>query len=339
MKLPRLEYRPGDAMDFYEQGLASLGALCERTWHDKLQVIAEGSCARLWNNDGALHEIEIQFAAADATAMREAAREVFPGAPLTFRLTEALRERPITLQRFVLDSGQNTTVPDPSVIERLWRGQFPETRRWSLAGTISRTFHFSLVTVARSEVQALDQHWFAHRVAVSICDGDPDEALARDLSFQQCSASPAEMPPWPAIEPATWRAFLETAVHRDLVEDIDGIRQRQESRLQRELERVETYFDDYERELQSRGRRGASEEGKLKLEQRLAAARAERARRRGDQVSRHELRVIIHWDACLFVAEPAWGAELKVETDRQNKRVTAHFVPRSRRWHLSKMNC
>ena len=91
MKLERLAYEPGALVDFYEAGLGALGALCERTWHDRLQVVAEGQPAKLWNPEGALHEIELHFVSADAASARNAAREVFPGCPLTFRLAEVLR--------------------------------------------------------------------------------------------------------------------------------------------------------------------------------------------------------------------------------------------------------
>ncbi len=91
MKLDRLAYEPAALADFYEEGFSQLGALCERTWHDRLEVVAEGPAAKLWNPDGALHAIELTFASADAASARDAGREVFPACPLTFRLSEALQ--------------------------------------------------------------------------------------------------------------------------------------------------------------------------------------------------------------------------------------------------------
>src|SRR5208337_3888442 len=102
MKLNRATHGPGQLLEFYEAGLSALGALCERTWHDRLEVVAEGEAARLWNPDGQLHEVELVFAVADATSARDAAREVFPGSPLTFGLAEALRPRPLALDRVLL---------------------------------------------------------------------------------------------------------------------------------------------------------------------------------------------------------------------------------------------
>src|SRR5512137_34023 len=102
MRLDRLAYDSGALVNFYEEGFTALGALCERTWHDRLEIVAEGEAAKLWNPGGTLHEIELTFAPADATAAREAVREVFPGCPLTFRLAETLRPSPLPLERVAL---------------------------------------------------------------------------------------------------------------------------------------------------------------------------------------------------------------------------------------------
>jgi len=48
MKIPRLDYDPTSALSFYEESLAALGAICERTWHDRLEVLAEDRAAKLW---------------------------------------------------------------------------------------------------------------------------------------------------------------------------------------------------------------------------------------------------------------------------------------------------
>ena len=56
--------------------------MCERTWHDRLEVVAEGEAAKLWNPDGALHEIELAFAPADATAARDASARGVPRLPI-----------------------------------------------------------------------------------------------------------------------------------------------------------------------------------------------------------------------------------------------------------------
>ena len=71
MKISRIDYDPGSALAFYEEALSAMGALCERTWHDRLEVVAEGRAASLWNDAGALHAQELLFAPADVTVARE----------------------------------------------------------------------------------------------------------------------------------------------------------------------------------------------------------------------------------------------------------------------------
>jgi len=58
MRIPRLDYDPTSALVFYEESLSSLGALTERSWHDRLEVIAEGRAAKLWNEDEFGNRIE-----------------------------------------------------------------------------------------------------------------------------------------------------------------------------------------------------------------------------------------------------------------------------------------
>jgi hypothetical protein len=101
------------------------------------------------------------------------------------------------------------------------------------------------------------------------------------------------------------------------------------------LDRVDQYFDNYERELAARAGRASSENARLKSADRLAAAKADHTRRRADQVGRHEIRVQPQLDALLLVAETAWGSSVQVELDHQPKTFAARFVPRARRWFRS----
>ncbi len=333
MKLERISHDPVALLEFYEAGLGSLGALCERTWHDRLEVVAEGPAARLWNPQGALHEVELHFTPADTTSARDAAREVFPGCPLTFQLAEALRPLPAIPERFVLTETTATRPPDGQVAEKLWRAQFTETTRWQLATTFVEAQHFSLVAVMRCEIQAMDQHWSLHRVAISLPGGEPDEALAQALDFQTESGASAAGILWPEPQPASWGGLLQRAFESEVADELSRIRARQEHSLRRELERVDDYFANYENELLSRAQRSRSDVSRAKTTDRLAAAKAEHARRRLDQVARHEMRVHPHVDALLWVAEKAWRATLQVEQARQSHHGTAVFVPRARRWH------
>ena len=331
MKLDRATHEPGRLLEFYEDGLSACGALCERTWHDRLEVVAEGPSATLWNPDGALHEVELHFADADATSARDADREVFPGCPLTFRLAEALRPTPLTLDRLVLSGDSAARPPDAAVAEKLWRSQYADRARWRMAAPFQPDFHFSLATVVRCEIQAMDQQWSLHRLAISLADGRSDEGLARDLGFQQESAADQRIA-WPAADASRWREWLRAAFESEVAGELARVRTRQERSLRRELDRVDDYFENYENELTTRARRSASGNSRARLADRLAAAKAEHARRRSDQVARHEIRVLPHVDALLLVAEAAWRCVLEIEQGRQIRTLPARFVPRARRW-------
>src|SRR5438093_172665 len=143
MKLTRLSHDPVALLDFFKDGLESMGALCERSWHDRLQVIAEGRAARLWNQDGQLTEAEIHFAPADETAPRDAAEEVFPGCPLTFHLAEALRQPTLVLERAVLHPVDHAKPPSTDVAEKLWQAQRAGAARWKIETPFKAAWHFS----------------------------------------------------------------------------------------------------------------------------------------------------------------------------------------------------
>lgn len=331
MKLARIPYEPGAVLDFYEEGFTALGALCARPWHDRLEVVAEGRAAELWNPDGALHAAELQFTAPDATGTRDAVREVFPGCPLTFRLAEALQPSALSLERIVLANDAPLRPPDLAVAEKLWRSQFEDTKRWRLTSPFLADFHFSLVVLARCEIQAIDQHWALRRVAVSLPDGHRDEGLAREMGFARASLEENPDVAWPTPYPARWSDLLQRALMQDLMDELAGIRERQEQRLRRELDRIDVYFENYAAELTARVRRGDP----AKTADRLAATKAEHARHRADQVARHEISVHPHLDALLLVAEPAWRAHLQVERAHRSETPAARFVPRARRWVLT----
>ncbi|MBM3855661.1 MAG: hypothetical protein FJ399_21330 [Verrucomicrobia bacterium] len=329
MKLARIPYEPGAALDFYEDALTTLGALCARPWHDRLEVVAEGRAARLWKEDGTLHAAELHFTAPGATGVRDAAREVFPGCPLSFRLAEALRPATLALERVVLARDASHRAPDPLVAEKLWRLQFPDTARFRLTTPLIADWHYSLVALARCEVQAIDQHWALHRLALSLPDGALDEGLAREIGFARASHDPVAHPAWPTPDPAGWSKFLQQALAQDLAADLTDIRARQEQRLRHELERIDAYFETYAAELAARASRSSS----TRMTDRLAATKAEHVRHRADQIARHEIVVVPHLDALLLVAEPAWRATLHLERAHHHaESPVVRFVPRARRW-------
>ena len=192
--------------------------------------------------------------------------------------------------------------------------------------------------MVRCEIQAMDQHWSSHRLAISLPDrGFGCKALARDMGFHQASSQSNPRSAWPVPVPcALARTGLQRALERELTGEVAQVRVRQENSLRRELERIDDYFENYERELINRTKRSSNKSSKVKMADRLAAAKAEHVRRRADQVLRHEIRVYPQVDATLLFAEKAWRAPLQVEQARQQTAINALFVPRSRRWAVER---
>ncbi len=332
MNLERLPYDPYAVAGFFEKGLSALGALCDRTWHDRLEFVADGRSAELWGKSSGIHSGELHFVSADSASARDAASEVFPGCPLTFRLSESLRPRPLALERTVVAFGDPSSPPSDAVAEKLWRLQLPETRRWRLASTFKKSLHFSLLALTRCEVQAMDQHWSLHRVAVSLPDGALDEDLAGQLNYARPTVEGFDNADWPSPDPERWRALLQGAILEDLEGRLTEIRARQQRSLGRELERIDEYFEGYERELTARAARSRSESGGLKAADRIAVAKSEHLRRRADQSARHDIRILPHLDGLLLIAEPAWSVDVEVEVSRLTSFLACEFVPRARRW-------
>jgi hypothetical protein len=333
VKIDRRPYDPAILADFFEEALGTLGALCEREWHDQLTVMAEGSPARLWNDDGSLHEARLRFLPADAThtgAPADAQTEVFPGCPLTFRLAEAVRPNPLTLERAAITTHHRLPPPEATTLEKLWLAQHPGTRRWRMLGPLKPAWHFSLVALVRCEVQAIDQRWSLHRLAISLPDGTLDEPLASALD----AASLAEDPDvqWPVFKIAACTEWLNRAIEGAMAADLAQVKERQERQLRREFDRINDYFTAYEAELTARSARSRTPDAQAKLEARLAATRVEREHRCRDQCARHEIRVIPHIDSLLLVAEPAHACRVAYYLDHAEHEVEALFISRARRW-------
>jgi len=62
MKFPKIPAQAEYLMEFFEESLHSLGAICERSWHDRLEVLAEGDAAHLWQKDDDLFSGSLSFA-------------------------------------------------------------------------------------------------------------------------------------------------------------------------------------------------------------------------------------------------------------------------------------
>ncbi len=171
-----------------------------------------------------------------------------------------------------------------------------------------------------------------HRIALTLAGGQPDDDLARRLEFAQLNPRPNQSLDWPALDLGACREQIQNALLAELAGDLRGIRARQESYLRRELDRIDDYFENYERELHLRVARSRSKNSYMRLAERLAAAWTEHERRRDNQIQRHEIQVVPHIDAVLLVAEPAWSAVVSVREHRDECQVEATYLPRARRW-------
>jgi len=88
--------------------------------------------------------------------------------------------------------------------------------------------------------------------------GESDESLARDMAFHHETAQSAADIVWPAPDPARWRELLQRAFEGEVAGEVARVRVRQENSLRRELERIDDYFENYERELTARANRSWS---------------------------------------------------------------------------------
>jgi hypothetical protein len=121
---------------------------------------------------------------------------------------------------------------------------------------------------------------------------------------------------------------LQQALEQELADELAHVQARQENSLRRELERVDDYFENYERELNARAVCGSSQNGKTKATDRLAVAKAEHSRRRADQLARYEIRVHPHLDALLLIAEKPGKAGC-TSSERTVERLWRHCLSRA----------
>jgi hypothetical protein len=320
MRIEKIPPTPQVLLEFAAEGLQSLGALCERTWHDRLQVVADGPAAAALGRPGELVETELRF---PEETQPDPVRDVFPGCPLVFRMAEELwREKPNVLRAAL--PGTAGKPPPEDVLSRGWArnaGHHP-----ALAQPVKPAWHFTIVALARCEIQAIDQHWSLHQLALTWPRGESDDGLAGEIAFLGDEPLPHGLS-WPAPEPSVIGALIERHLHQHV--DLGSVRKRQERYLARELARVDAYFLQYRRELEARGARGGKQ---ARFVERLAAAEEEHLRRRNDQINRHEISVIPHLDALLWIAEPAWQAHVRWAEGRETREAPWDYVPRLRRW-------
>jgi hypothetical protein len=331
MKFSKIPAQTEHLIEFFEEGLCALGAVCERSWHDRLEVLAEGDAARLWRNDDDLFSGELLFSNAGSTDPANTETGVFPGCPLTFRLVEALWRRHLANSRASLSHETVTKPPPREVADKLWQAQFGLHAGWNAAPFL-QSWIFSVVAAARCEVQANDQSWSSHRFAFTLPSGERDASL--EFRLEQMSAVKPEGVDWPELDPDLISGWIGRAVSIELASELSRIRERQELFLRRELHRIDEYFENYGRELRERMDRQHKEEAIKRYADRLEATRVEHNRRRADQIERHTIHVVPHVDALLTVAEPAFATRVTWRAGREEKIASALFVPRTRRWHI-----
>ena len=327
MKLSKIPPRPDNLIEFFEEGLGALGGLCERPWHDRLQVLAEGDAARLWREDGSLFEGDLRFPAEGGP--RDARRDVFGGCPLAFALAEALWMKSGRFHCFAAAAESGLKAPTPDTANRLWVAEYGAAPHWR-ADPFVRTEHYSVVVAVRCEVQSIDQAWSCHRLAFSLPGGVRDVTLEQSLDH----LTPAQNGPatWSDVDANQLGEWVNKSLSADLAHELAEVKAQQQRYLTRELIRIETYFSQYEAELTERMARQRKTESKQRFEQRLKAAQADHERKRSEQIARHTIRVIPHIDGCLMVAEPAFRSHVHWISGRETHSVPAVFVPRIRRW-------
>ncbi len=133
MKFPKIPARAEHLIEFFEDGLHTLGAICERSWHDRMEVLAEGDAARLWRSDDDLFSGELYFRDAGSQGLDNAENEIFPGCPLTFRLAETLWRRHLAYSRVCLCMDIGVKAPSNDVADKLWQAQFGLHADWRAA--------------------------------------------------------------------------------------------------------------------------------------------------------------------------------------------------------------
>jgi hypothetical protein len=330
MKFPKIPGRAEHLMEFFEEGLQSLGAICERSWHDRMEVLAESDAAHLWRDDEDLFSGELYFRDAGSPDSTNVETEVFPGCPLTFRLVEALWRQHLSHSKVCLSTEIGVKAPPNDVADKLWQAQFGLHAGWQVAPFI-QTWIFSVLAVVRGEVQANDQSWSCHRFAFTLPTGARDTSL--EFSLEQLSPVEPINADWPNLDPVLISDWIGRALGNELAAELSRIKERQQLFLRRELNRIDEYFENYGRELRERMDRQHKEESIKRYADRLEATRLEHKRRRTDQIERHTIHVVPHVDALLTVAEPAFTTRVTWRAGREEKIVPAIFVPRTRRWH------
>jgi len=166
---------------------------------------------------------------------------------------ETLRGGTLQVERAALLPFDQNRPPSCDAVERLWHAQFPACPRWRLEGPFQLAWHFSVLLLARCEIQAIDQQWSLHRLALSFGDGQARRFPGRKTGFRGSQPAPGRNHHLARARPGLVAERIAAALAEELTGDLARIRARQANYLRRELDRIDDYFENYERELSSNG--------------------------------------------------------------------------------------
>ncbi len=124
--------------------------------------------------------------------------------------------------------------------------------------------HFSLLFALRCEIQAVDQHWTQHRLAIDLVNGKSDSALPDQLEGLSPWNYTAAFE-WPVLRPEDYVSTLLN-LKREAAPLLQAIQKRQSEYLERELRRIDRFFNDYVTELTIRLGRTQRDETRARLE-------------------------------------------------------------------------
>jgi len=298
MKIERLIHAPGTWRDFFEEALTSLARCASARGTTAWKSWPKATAPAVESGRHASRNRTVVSGARNHHGAREAGKQVFPGCPLTFAWRKALRPAPLALEASRVGGRHGRPPARNRRGGKLWRAAV--TRNQSLATRIAVRPGAALLA-ARPDALRNPGHRTSigslRRVAVSVPKRRAGYSLAHPSTLRKFAdntdAFPGRSDPSAggnssrcaekALAPTSPRCAIARRKHCGA---------------------NWTCVDDYFRsitkwKLAARARAAGVKLRSLKAAERLAAAKAEHARRRSDQVARHEIRVHAHLDALL----------------------------------------
>ena len=139
----------------------------------------------------------------------------------------------LAVHRAALRTGEQKP-PDLGLVERRWNNQFPNRVKMRMTTRFVASAHFSIVAALRYEIQAVDQHWSQHRLAINLSTGEPDPQLAEQLPILEPWNNPVPFN-WPQFRQDECRKALLAALEQEAGATVKSVKDRQSKYLQREL--------------------------------------------------------------------------------------------------------